>query len=76
MPRGRRDGMDGLDEALVIQGWYGPTSAGAGTGSPPLAPEYERHQCLLRGGGLWEVVAGTNCVGAARARSQGRGVFL
>ena len=33
------DGMDGLDGMLVVQGWYGPTLAGAGTGVPPLAPE-------------------------------------
>ena len=44
-------------------------SAPAGTGAPPLAPGQERHHWLLRGGGLWEVVDGTNCVGAARARS-------
>ena len=43
--------------------------AGAGTGAPPLAPEQERHHCILRGGGMWELVAGTNCVVAARERS-------
>ena len=31
-------------------------------------PERERHHWLLRGGGLWEVVAGTKCIGAARTR--------
>ena len=49
-------------------GMEGLTLAGAGTGVPPLAPEQERHHCILRGGGWWEVVAGTNYVGAARAR--------
>ena len=43
-----------------------PVLAGAGTGAPPLAPEQERHHWLLRGGGLWEAVAGTNCVVDAR----------
>ena len=50
-------------------GMEGLTLAGAGTGAPPLAPEKELHHWLLRGGRLWEVVAGTNCVGAARERS-------
>ena len=54
---------------LVGQGWYGPTLAGAGTGAPPLALEQERFHCILRGGGMWEVVAGTNCVVATRERS-------
>ena len=63
------DGTDGMDGALVVRGWDGPTLAPAGTGAPPLAPEQERHRWLLRGGGLWEVVAGTNCVGAVRTRS-------
>ena len=54
---------------LVGQGWGGPTLVGAGTGAPPLAPEQERHHWLLRGGGLWEVVAITNYVVAARERS-------
>ena len=62
------DGTDGLDGALVGRGWDGPTLAPAGTGAPPLAPEQECHHWLLRGDGLWEVVAGTNCVGAARAQ--------
>ena len=52
---------------MAVQGNY--HSAPAGTGAPPLAPEQERHHWILRGGGLWEVVAGTNCVGAARMRS-------
>ena len=52
---------------MAVQGNY--HSAPAGTGAPPLAPEQERHHWLLRGGGLWEVVAGTNCVSDARARS-------
>ena len=63
------DGKDGLDGALVGRGCDGPTLAPAGTGAPPWAPEQERHRWILRGGGLWEVVAGTNCVGAARTRS-------
>ena len=54
---------------LVGQGWDGPTFAGARTGAPSLAPERERHHWLLRGSGLWKVVAGTNCVSAARTRS-------
>ena len=60
---------DGLDEALVGQGWDGRTLAPDGMGAPPWVPEQERHRWLLRGGGLGEVVAGTNCVGAARTRS-------
>ena len=63
------DGTYGMYGTLVGRGWCGPTSAGAGTGAPPLAPEWERHHCLLRGGGLWEAVAGTNFAGAARAWS-------
>ena len=63
------DGIDGLDGALLGRGWDLPTLAPAGTGAPPLAPEQERHHWLLRGGGMREVVVGTNCVGAARARS-------
>ena len=65
----RTDGADGLDEALVVRGWHGPTLAGVGTGAPALFPEQERHHWLLRGGGPWEVAADTNCVGAARVRS-------
>ena len=64
------DGWDGWT------GWdIGKTGEGCNEvtwfqmGDPPLAPEWERHHWLLRGGGLWEVVAGTNCVHAARARS-------
>ena len=63
------DGMDVLDGALVVHGWYGPTLAGAGTGAPLLAPERKHHHWLLRGGVRWEAVDGTNCVGAARAQS-------
>ena len=37
------NGTDGLDGALVGQGWYGRTFAGAGTGAPPRVPEQERH---------------------------------
>ena len=63
------DGTYGLDGALVGRGWYGRTLAPAGTGAPPWVPEQERHRWLLRGDGLWGVVTGTNCVGAARTRS-------
>ena len=63
------DGTDGMDGALVGRGWDGPTLAGSETGAPPLAPKQERHHWLLRGGGLWEAVAGTNSIGAARDRS-------
>ena len=63
------DGTDGLDGALVERGWDGRTLAPAGTGAPPWAMEQERHRWLLRVGGLWEVVAGTNCVGATSTRS-------
>ena len=63
------DGTDGLDGVLVGKGWDGRKLAPVGTGDPPWAPEQERHRRLLRGGGLWEVVAGTNCVSAARTRS-------
>ena len=48
-------------------GMEGQTLVGAGTGAPTLAPEWERHHWLLRGGGRWEAVAGTNYIGAARA---------
>ena len=47
----------------------GPMLAGTGTGAPPFALERERHHWILRGGGQWEAVAGTNFVGAARAQS-------
>ena len=63
-------------------GWDGWTGWGVGrmglgiqmlaptvTGAPPWSPEQERHCWLLRGGALCEVVASTNCVGAARTRS-------
>ena len=64
------DGWDGwTGGALVGRGWDGPTLAPARTGAPPWAPEQERHRWLLRGGRLWEVLAGTNYVGAARTRS-------
>ena len=76
MPWGRRDGTDGLDGALVGQGWDGRTLAPTGTGAPPLPPEQECHHWILTGRGLWGVVAGTNCVGAASESIQGSGVFL
>ena len=63
------DGTDGIDGKLMGQGCNGPTLAGARVGAPPLAPERERHHWILRGGRLWEVVAGNNCVGAAREQS-------
>ena len=63
------DGTDGLNGALVGRRWDGRTLAPAGTGAPPWAPEQERPRWLLRGGGLCEVIAGTNCVGAARTHS-------
>ena len=61
-------GTDRLDGALVGQGWDGRTLALPGTGVSPLAPEQELHRWLLRGGALYKVVAGTNCIGAARTR--------
>ena len=63
------DGTDRLDGALVGRGWDGRKLAPDGMGAPPWAPEQERHRWLLRGSGLCEVVAGTNCVSAARGRS-------
>ena len=63
------DGTDGLDGALVGRKWDGRTLAPAVMGAPPRALEQERHRWLLRGDRLWEVVDGTNCVGAARTRS-------
>ena len=63
------DGMDVLDGALVVQGWYRQTLAPAETGAPPWAPKQERHRWFLMGGALCEVLAGTNCVSAARTRS-------
>ena len=45
-----------------------PTLVGAGTVAPSLTPEQERHHFLLRGGGRWEAVDGTNYAGAARER--------
>ena len=59
-------GTDGLDGTLVGRGWDGRTLAPSGTGAPTWAPEQERHYWLLRGSALCKVVAGTNCVGAAR----------
>ena len=50
-------------------GVEGPALAGAGTVAPTLALERERRHWILSGGGRWEVAAGTNCVGAARACS-------
>ena len=50
-------------------GVEGPALAGTRTGELPLVLERERHHWLLRVGRRWEVVAGTNCVGATRARS-------
>ena len=64
----RKDGTDGLDGALVRQGWDGRTLAGARTRAASWAPEQERHRWLLRGGGLCEVAARTNCVCAAKTR--------
>ena len=63
------DGTDGMDGALVGRGWDGWTLAGARTGAPPWTSEQELHRWILRGDGLYEVVAGTNCVGAARTQS-------
>ena len=63
------DGIDGMDGALVGRGWGGRTLAPAGTVAPPWAPEQESHCWILRGGGLWEMVAVNYCVGAARTRS-------
>ena len=63
------DGKDGKDGMLVLRGWNGPTLAGSRTGALPLAPEQDHHHWLLRGDKLWEVVAGTNFFGAARAQS-------
>ena len=63
------NGTDGLDGALVVRGWDGRTLAPVGMVVPPWATEQERHRWLLRGGGICEVVAGTNFVGAARTRS-------
>ena len=63
------DGTNGLYGELVGRGWDGPTLVPSGTGLPLWAPKQERHSWLLKGGGIWEVVAGTNCVGAARKRS-------
>ena len=64
MPRGRRDGKDGLDGALVGQGWDGPTLSGAGMGAPPLALEGRR----AVGSGGWEKLR-RSCKGAeSRAR--------
>ena len=63
------DGTDVLDETLVGRGWDGLTLADAITGAPPLALERELQNWLLRDVGRWEVVDGTNCFGATRARS-------
>ena len=37
------NGTDGLDGAMVGQGWDRRMLAGVGTGAPPWAPEQERH---------------------------------
>ena len=63
------NGTDGLDGAVVGRGWNERMLAPAGTGAPPWALEQERHRWLLRDGALYEVVAGTNCVGFSRTRS-------
>ena len=63
------DGTDGLDGALVGRRWDGRMLSRAGRGAPQWDPEQERRRWILRGGGLWEVVAGTNCVGDASTRS-------
>ena len=48
-------------------GWYvGETGVGW-RGRRTQAQERERHHWIFRGGWRWEAVAGTNCVGAARA---------
>ena len=52
---------------MAVQGKL--QSAPARTGAPQWVPEQERHHCILRGGSLWEVVDGTNCVGDTRKRS-------
>ena len=61
--------MDWMGRRWDGGGMKGPTLAGAGTVAPPLAPEREHHHWLLRGGGRWETVAGSNSVGAARDQS-------
>ena len=43
--------------------------AGVGMGAPSLALERKLQHWLLRSSGRWEAVDGTNCIGAARARS-------
>ena len=61
--------MDWIGHWWEGGGMEGPTLAGVIMVDPPLAPERERHHWLLRSGGWWEAVAGTNFIGAARARS-------
>ena len=61
--------MDWMGHWCDGGGMEGLSLVGYGTGVPPLAPEREPNHSLLRGGGRWEAVAGTNYVGAARARS-------
>ena len=63
------DGMDGLDGELVVQVWDGRTLSPNGTGATPWETEQYCHHWLLRGGRLWEVLASTNFIGAARTRS-------
>ena len=58
------NGTDGLDGALVGQGWDGRMLAGAGTGAPPWALEQERHRWFLRGSAICKVLVATNIVGA------------
>ena len=60
---------------LLLAGWDGWTVwhvSGTGVGWRDRryqVPKREHHHWLLRGGGWWEAVAGTNCVGAARAQN-------
>ena len=61
--------MDWMGRWWYRGGMEVPTLPGAVMGAPPLVPKRERHHWLLRGGGRWEVVAGTNCFGAVRERS-------
>ena len=62
-------GMDWMGRWRDRSGMEGRNLAGVIMVEPPLVPERERQHWLLKSDGRWEAVAGTNFIGAARARS-------
>ena len=54
---------------LIQMDWMGHWWGGGGMDQNYQAPEQERNHWLLRSGRLWEVMAGTDFFGAAKARN-------